>query len=240
MKTKLLFCFLLLISLNCYANGFPLNCDTAISIKQTKKIHVIYHVVVSREHIKGYRKKFDNCLFTGRYTLAQRLKTYPYSKASKIMAVAYFGGGEPNREIRIDTPERKLSYEETQHYKGLVIENQQLDYSTLMGAKILNKTQIEELTNIVFNYEYSGMKNYPSTGFAVCFDPRNSIIFFDKDGKIFDHLDICFACHRYDSQSRKLGIGTECTQKFDMPAKFFIKSGVPYGTTPETYSGREE
>lgn len=221
---------MLSISLCGYANAFITKQDSSYTIAQAKNM-AKKGIRVSRNEIKGYKKAFDDCSFTNQYYAAARLKKYPYATAYKIMAVSYYGGGEPNTEIRLDNkPVRKLTYKQKQHYKGLVITNKQLDYSTLIETKTLNPQQIEELTNLLFNYEFTGLKGYTFTGTAACFYPRNSIIFFDKEGKIFDHLDICFNCHRYDSASGKLDVGTECAQKFDMLAKFFIKAGVRYGS----------
>lgn len=222
----------LLLNVSCYASTITFKPDTPITAAQGKKIYARDHILYPRNYIKGYKKAFDNCSFTNQYTLAKRLKMYPYSAAAKVIVVSYYGGGEPNTDIRIDAnaPVHKPSYKETQHYKGLVIRHMKLDYSTLIEIKTLNSKQLEKLSNILLNYEYAGMKDYTLIGSAACFYPRNSIIFFDKNGKIFDHLDICFSCHRYDSGSGKLGVGTECAQKFDMLAKFFIEAGIRYGT----------
>ena len=185
--------------------------------------------MVYREEIKGYKKNFDDCSFTYQYNAAARLKLYPYATASKIMVVSYYGGAQPNSEISLDgKPVKKLTYKQKQHYKGLVITNKQLDYSTLIETKTLTSKQIEELSNIIYNYEYTGLRDYTFVGHAGCFYPRNSIIFFDKNGNIFDHLDICFSCHGYDSASGKLDVGTACAQKFGMLARFFVKAGVKY------------
>ncbi|MDN3580283.1 hypothetical protein [Mucilaginibacter flavus] len=233
MKPKLLFSLFLLLNLSCYARSTTFKPDTQITAEQGKKLYAKEHILYPRSSIKGYKKKFDNCSFTNQYTLTQRLKMYPYSKAIKVMIVSYFGGGMPNQEIRLDsdTPAKKqLTYKQKQHYEGLVIKHKKLDYSTLIETKVLNRHQIDVLTNILFNYEYTGMRDYTLTGEAACFDPRNSVIFFDKNGKIFDHLDICFSCHRSDSASGKLNVGTECAQKFDMLTKFFIKAGIRYGS----------
>ncbi|SEO91969.1 hypothetical protein [Mucilaginibacter sp. OK283] len=231
MKPKLLLCLFVLLSFSCYANTPPLKKDTSYTIAQARRM-AKKRITITRETIKGYRPGFDNCIFTNQYTVANRLKKYPYSAAIKIMLVSYYGGGQPNQDIKIDSPFTApipTTHKQDKHYLGLVIKNKKLDYSTLIETKVLNRKQVEELTNIVFNYDFAGMKNYTVTGFAACFDPRNSILFFDKNGKIFDHLDICFHCNNYESTSKNLSIGANCAQKFDMLARFFIKAGVRYG-----------
>jgi hypothetical protein len=199
--------------------------------KQQKKKIVHDDTVYPRRTVKGYKPYFDNCHFTNQYTATQRLKMYPFAVAAKILAVSYFGGGEPNPDIVIDgKPPRVRSAREDNFYNGLVINNHRIDYSTLFGVKILNPAQINNLTNILFNYEYTGMKNYTIIGHAACFDPRNSIIFLDKNDNVIDHLDICFSCHRSESPTYKITEGTECKQKYDMLSDFFVGVGIPYGT----------
>jgi len=231
MKPILSLCLFVLLSFSCYANTGPLKKDTSYTVAQARRM-AKKHIGVTRKEIKGYKPGFDSCLFTNKHTVANRLKKYPYSAAIKIMLVSYYGGGQPNQDIKIDSPfttSIPSTHVRNKHYMGLVIKNKKLDYSPLIETKVLNRKQVEELTNIVFNYDFAGMKNYTVTGFAACFEPRNSILFFDKNGKILDHLDICFQCHNYESASKNLSIGTNCAQKFDMLARFFIKAGVRYG-----------
>lgn len=231
MKSKLLMYLFALLSFSYYANTAPLKKDTSYTIAQARRM-AKKHIGVTREAIKGYKPGFDSCLFTNKYTVANRLKKYPYSVAIKIMLVSYYGGGQPNQDIKIDSPFNApipSTHKQGKHYMGLVIKNKKLDYSTLIETKVLNQQQVADLTNIIFNYEYAGMKNYTVTGFAACFEPRNSILFFDENGEIFDHLDICFHCNNYESASKKLSIGTACAQKFGMLARFFIKAGIRYG-----------
>lgn len=233
MKFGLLFYLLFMMTLSCYASDqeHSLFLDTTKHTRPKKITNYKPHITYSREFIKGYKPSFDNCHFTKKYTAAQRLKMYPFAVAAKILAVAYFGGAMPNQDLNLDSTAHTLSDKEAQQLKGLVIKNHRLDYSTLIASKILNQTQISHLTNIIFNYEYTGMKNYKIIGHAACFDPRNSIIFLDKSGHVIDHLDICFSCHNNESPSNKITVGTECKQKYDMLSNFFVSIGIPYGTS---------
>jgi hypothetical protein len=155
---------------------------------------------------------------------------YPFNTAAKIIAVAHWGGGEPNDDIVLGKPPRTRSNREKNFYKGLVIKKKRLDHSTLFGSKTLNQAQINKLSNILFNYNYAGMRNYTPAIPAGCFFPRNSIIFLDKNDKVIDHLDICFSCGVGESPSYKINVGVECTQKYDMLSNFFVSVGIPYGT----------
>ncbi|MBB6108882.1 hypothetical protein SAMN05421821_103116 [Mucilaginibacter lappiensis] len=236
MKPKLLLLLFLLMYLGSYADSRELSCGLDTINHRQKKI-ISKQLTLKQLQILNKRHKiwFDDCVFTSQYTIEQRLKKYPFSKAHKILAVSYWGGAEPNPVISLDTikPTQTLSYKELQQQKGLVIIKDSLDYSTLIEVKTLDKNQIIRLTNIIFNTDFKKTDGANLMEHGACFEPRNSFIFLNKKGKVIHHLDICFHCHNYESDAYKLDIGTVCTQKYDMLRMFFISVGVIYGTNKD-------
>ncbi|QEM11112.1 MULTISPECIES: hypothetical protein [Mucilaginibacter] len=230
MKFRLITCLLLLINLACYANVNYHSADSTIhkKIKHAQR-KIVYHITYPRESIKGYKPEFDNCFYTNRFTAAQRLKKYPFSVATKILAISYVGLPK-NPNIIIDSAGFPKTSEEPDSIGGIIIENGHLRYDNVKQAKVLTREQLEKFSDIIFNYGYSGMKNYLITALPGCFEPRNSIVFLDKNDNVIDHLDICFACKASESGSEQINVGTDCKQKYDMLKAFFINVGVPYGT----------
>ena len=45
------------------------------------------------EELAQHKESYDYCAFTNKYTAQQRLKLYPFSKATKILAVSYDSPG---------------------------------------------------------------------------------------------------------------------------------------------------
>ncbi|MFC0516567.1 hypothetical protein ACFFGT_20340 [Mucilaginibacter angelicae] len=233
MKFKLITCLLLLINLTCYANDSYLQAhltDTTIhkKIKRNQR-KTVYQPIYSREYIKGYKPEFDSCAYTNQFSVAQRLKKYPFSIAAKILAISYVGELPPAPNI--DSAGNLLPNQEqiSGTDRGITIKKRRLKYNNVKQWTVLNHDQLIKFTDIIFNYSYSGLKDYLTAGIAACFDPRNSIVFLDKNNRVIDHLDICFSCHRSESASGKINIGIECTQKYQMLQNFFIAVGVPYG-----------
>ncbi|NHA04015.1 hypothetical protein G7092_09420 [Mucilaginibacter sp. HC2] len=234
MKPKLLLLLFLLMSLGSYAEGkrFAFTADTA-KLHKTKTKHIkklqpiVFRVVHSRESVKGYKPWYDDCVFTNQYTIAQRLKKYPFSKAVKILAVSFNGDAEPNSPIVIgELKSDTRSYAEKQLLKGLTIIKDSLDYSTLYEVKTLNQDQINHLTNIIYNTAYKKiLPNTTDLGYA-CYAPRNAFIFLNKYGKVIDYLEICFECRKFESKYGKLSIGDYCNPKFDMLRKCFADAGI--------------
>ena len=165
---------------------------------------------------------YNDCIFINKYNLANRLRKYPFSKASKIIAVSHHGW-PPNVNVLIGQtpPPSKDSV--------ISIINDKLDYSVLLETKQLTQKQINELTYIIDNTDYKVHNNYIIGNYS-CFIPRNGFVFFDKNGKPFDYIEICFECKGYQSLSGKLNVGAYCTQKFNILRQFFIDVGIKYGT----------
>lgn len=231
MKPKLLYSVFFIIFLGCRANTecFAIGTDT-VKVHKPKRIvkHVLPHVSYLRESIKGYKPWFDNCTFTNQYTVAQRLKKYPFSKAVKVLAVSYRAFDGPVTDI-LDSLGNPIS-KDTIVNKGLQIDKQLLNYSNLIEVKHLTKSDISRLSNILFNTDYKVKMRLNTVGEGSCFEPRNAIIFLNKKGKVFDYLEVCFACENYSSKSDRISVGTICTEKYDLLRKYFISLGVKYGT----------
>ena len=178
---------------------------------------------------------YNDCVFTHQYTTLQRLQKYPFSKAAKILAVSYDGDGEPNFDIltngdTIDAVTNKKIVNYKPH--GLLFKNDTLDHSSLFEIKKPTSEQINRLTNLMFNTDtkvHYNHNKYDNPGSA-CFNPRNAFIFYDKNGKVFDYIEMCFECQRYESKSGKIYVCSGCNQELDNIKMFLIDLGIKYGT----------
>ncbi|PTQ93621.1 hypothetical protein C8P68_10883 [Mucilaginibacter yixingensis] len=175
----------------------------------------------------------DDCVFNSKYTLGERLKRYPFNEAVTILAVSYhnFNGGQPNQEIRVDSLGKIIPTPQIDTLKyGLWIKQGALDGTSIVELVKLSKAQIRSLTNLIYNTDFRVKGNNGVDPGYNCFAPRNALLFFDKNGKIFDYIQICFACQNYESKSGRINLGTECYQKMDLAKKWFINQGVQFGT----------
>lgn len=182
---------------------------------------------------------YNDCMFVKRYSVAQRLKQYPFSRAAKIMIVSYpsWYPDEPInlthdtvKEYTIKKDNRKpLKFIDSIFPAGLHIMNGELNHSSLKEVRYLDQQQINSLTNILYNTTYKKKNNIVDMGHS-CFNPRNAFIFLDDKGKIFDYLEVCFECERMESLSDRIWFKTGCNQQLDYLKKFLIKTGIRYGT----------
>jgi len=175
---------------------------------------------------KNFKEENSDCMFYNKYTAKQRLTKYPFSKATKVLAVSYkYQGIDPESESK-ETKTPKT---------GLLINDGILDKTTLIEIKTLDAKQVDELTNLFFNTNYKKRDAMHSIISGKCFEPRNAFIFIDSDAQVLDYLEICFECYQNHSSSNKLDIGILCTQKYQMFSDYFKKIGVIYGTLGKDY-----
>lgn len=210
-------------------NLIALSKNAASAVTNTLKIDTIHAKTKAKRKIlnlplPGRLPDGDpngDCIFVKKYSFAQRLKQYPFSKAVKVLAVSY----DCALEDTIGAPKRP----DTVFISDLHIKHGRLNYSSLKEIKQLDAEEINKLTNIIYNTDYKKNMNFVNPGYK-CFSPRNALLFYNRNGKIFDYIEICFECEVYQSLSEKLDIGTLCNQKFDMVKQVFIDAGIKYGT----------
>ncbi|MCC8407346.1 hypothetical protein LJ707_00270 [Mucilaginibacter sp. UR6-1] len=194
---------------------------------KAKKARKNYKYPTVRYSLPESKKYYDDCRFTNKYSVAQRRKFYPYSKATKILAVSY--EIPVNLPIVIDSTDIDTNAKYADIHTGLFVKNGILDHTTLREEKVLTRSQIDSLTSIFYNYRTKVKHDYAFLGYS-CFNPRNALVFIDKKGKVFDYLEICFECKNGRSQSEKFGTGTYCTQKYEILRRYFAGLGFKTGT----------
>jgi len=211
-------------------NVYGLDCRLMVdTIKSQKNHHIRTKVKYPAPPDKAY---YNDCVFTNKFTISQRLKKYPFSKAIKILAVSYDGTPEFNEDITTngDTLDPMTHKKYSRHkIHGLHFDKDTLNYVSLFEMKLLSPKQTNRLTNILYNTDHRVPNNFSSLGYS-CFNPRNALIFYDKNGKVFDYLEICFECNKMRSKSGKIFFHSACTQNLDFIKEFLIDVGIKYGT----------
>ena len=158
-------------------------------------------------------------------SLKERLKKYPFNVASRIQFVSF------NHDIYLLNREM-VEQDSLQHINDSII------YSKLKEIKTVTHFQIDQLTDLFYNYGYKG----PVSSFseAGCYMPRNAILFLDSKGKILELIEICFECRKMYASSDKVSFGEMCDQKMSMLFDLFKKAGIIYGITKGRIFGNEQ
>lgn len=162
-----------------------------------------------RSPAEGYSKQQlmiekgnHKCIHIKKETFSSIIKKYPFNESSKIILVSFRGSRLPR-------------------------ENDSICYSKLLETQVLTLTQIDSLTNIMYNIGYGGTVLIEKED--NCYDPRNAILFVNSSDKIFEYIEICFECEQIVTSSQRINFGDSCNEKFDLIKKQFRNAGIVFG-----------
>lgn len=140
--------------------------------------------------------------------------TYPFSKAATIEIISY-----PDR-FTWDT----INKNHGNYFEVNLIPNGQmdLDSSQIKERVNLNLQQQNDLFDLLYNVECKFEQGAP------CFEPRHAIIFYDKDKKAYDFIEICLECMEIRT-TKNIKLGILCPDKIFEISELFKSFGIKYG-----------
>ncbi len=198
MKIYFIFCFISIFLL--------VSCETEKS-KEKQTIDVTPQV---NKISKGDSIESGNCTYLNKYNLVKRLSFYPFNKAMKVKLIAFT---HKNTDEHIGA--------------GRLVENEKVAYSRIDEIKTLTPTQIDSLTDIIYNIGFIPTE-IPTIAGARCYIPRNGILFIDENYQVFEWIEICFQCMQHTSSNKEINLEEMCRQKYKLLQSFFRKSGIEY------------
>ncbi|MFC3158297.1 hypothetical protein [Chryseobacterium arachidis] len=159
------------------------------------------------------------------------INSFPFNKATTIKIISYnvqFRGMvplPPPPNIASDSNALK-KWEEAQK-KPIDIKNihKQKNLIGIDESKTLNLPEIHQLYNTIFNT--CGKFMGGSVMGNKCFFPRNAVLFYDEDDKVFDIFEICFECDGLRSSTESsIFINDQCNKFYPELEKFFQSKGL--------------
>jgi hypothetical protein len=189
------------------------------------KILTIILLVFIGSNIYGQKKNNEkdvlfenaNCIRSKKIGFKSRLKIFPFENTSQILIVSHrTKGGMIGDELR-------------KYLNSIKINQDTINHKEFEQVVKLNLSQIEKLTDIILNYSHKG--KFYAISDAKCYEPRNAILFLDKNDKVLGFIEICFGCDHLRTSDKRIDIGDYCTQKYDLIKDIFRESGIKYGIT---------
>lgn len=184
-----------------------------------------------------------DCMFRNTYSLNERLKFFPFNKYKKVVLIS-FEWPEPQDKIIIDSLGKRHYIADTIPDLDTKEQLQKFYKSITKEEKSLNSTQLNQLTNVLYNIgvksnkSYHGIRNV-ETSYS-CYDPRNAILFLDEKDILAEYIEFCFECHGRRVSSEKIKLNTFCNQKYDILKKFFKSAGIKYVEQNRNYDKTNE
>lgn len=143
------------------------------------------------------------CYHNGKLTSIERNQIFPFCDADKIKIISF-------KSQLGKTP----------------IENDTIFSAKTTETIILSEVQKDQLTDILYNYNYSKKTNVISETTQGCYFPRQAIVFLDKSDKVIAFIEVCLECKQVVSKLPKESIGNFCDGKYDLLKKFFSSIGI--------------
>src|SRR6478736_6387452 len=129
---------------------------------------------------------YECCVYKNKFSSGQRIKFYPFDVVDTIKIVSF-----------------------KYHWNNYHFSDSGLTSDSLIESDILSGSEINELTDILFNNSRKRKTNIGSV--TMCFEPRNAILFINKDGKLIENILICFHCNRIELSSDKIYNFDQCS-----------------------------
>ena len=176
-----------------------------------KIICLLILILFSSCNIRAYEARLERkgkikCGWYGKMTTEQRRKTFPFSEAHKIVLVSYhnYAVDEDLRNSTTVTPwgDTITFGNHTNKYYSLITRSiidtvKVFNRVYSVHEKVeLNQNQIDSLSHLLFNYKLNYTIKYSQQYESCCYKPRNSIIFYDKQGRPIFNYEMCFECFR--------------------------------------------
>jgi len=181
----------------------------------------------------------DDCVHRDTYTAKQRLKFYPFNKATQVILASFYGplpNMEPTDTAGVYRPVHglKLPGVDTVGKLKDPFNSKKVDYSAFMEQITLTQSQVTKLTDIFYNI---GIRNTPlppgvletADPGASCFNPRNAILFVNAKGDTFAYIEICFECERFVLYPEKIKMWDWCDDKWTLIRNYFAARGIRWG-----------
>ena len=158
-----------------------------------------------------------NCVRSKRVNFKNRLKMFPLDNTTYIKVVAH------------RTKNGMIGAELQKYLDSIKIGEDTINLKEFDEHINLNLSQIEKLSDVIFNYSHKG-KEYAMSD-TMCYQPRNAIIFLDNNNKVLGFIEICFGCNHLRTSDKRIDIGDYCEQKYDLIKNIFRECGIRYGIT---------
>lgn len=154
-----------------------------------------------------FRQKYDlTCVYNPKYTAAQRRLVFPFNRADTVKLISFH-----------------------HHMEWAPVDSDRIIGDSVLESRTLTGHGIDSLSDILLNYAFvhpSNIGHIPG-----CFNPRNAVLFLNKEGRLVSIDVICFECGFDESEPQEKFYTMDCPEKLNRLRVFFAAQGVTFGTS---------
>jgi hypothetical protein len=155
------------------------------------------------------KSRTEKCYHNGKLKETERRAIYPFNKASQVKVISF-----------------PMSYD-----RELPIENKRIVPSLVYEVITLSDTQINKLTDILYNYNYSPKLYWVTRMSSVCgcLHPRHAIVFTDSLESVEAYMQVDFIETRIVTDPpEEVNTGVFCDGKYELLKSFFSSVGIKH------------
>ncbi|MGC4021587.1 MAG: hypothetical protein QM734_06430 [Cyclobacteriaceae bacterium] len=142
-------------------------------------------------------------------------KIFPFSKTNEIRLVSFKGTLNLKGDSIAHLPQK----------------DGRVNLSQLFESKTLKSKDEDFVLDLLVNYGYDPSLTEIGEEVAMCYSPRNAILFLDKEKNVIGYIEICYECKRYEIGPESIKISALCSYKFRLTKELFKKVGITYGVS---------
>lgn len=172
------------------------------------------------------------CSRVNEFSIERRNQNYPFKQSKKILFVSYKESIEKlesfqKKKSNINSEEFIYGEIMSKYFKYLQYNYSRYDPDCFEEKIELSEDQKNELTDIIYNIG----KNIDTKGRrgSGCYAPRNAILFFDENDKLFEYFIICFSCNIISPSVTSFSFNNDCIEKLSILEDLFEKAGISFG-----------
>ena len=180
------------------------------------------------------------CGWYGNKSIAERDKMFPFSEAKKVLLISFISTDGSNilvldDDTRIPLDTTNIDKYEVKYLKSFTFyQNKAIKKYFAREIVEIDKTQIDILSNLLFNYKIKKLSKLIIDEPFGCYTPRNAILFLDQNDKVISHLEICFECIQAyffpdPFNINQLASQKNCYERMNLLRTFFKNNGINRG-----------
>ncbi|CAN5306595.1 hypothetical protein BH10BAC4_BH10BAC4_04360 [soil metagenome] len=156
----------------------------------------------------------DRCIKSRNLSYDNIKEQFPFNTTAKVIIISF---KRTKEEITKEIP------------RAIPITYGKLDPAGVYESKVLSDSRIRDLYDTLINFNYAP-KFSGDRKMTLCWEPRNAIVFYDRNETIVGYVEFCFQCRKHSVMPESLKLGDFCDKKYDLLKDFFKRSGIQYGT----------
>ena len=180
----------------------------------------------SERHFRHYNQE---CRHNGKLKKDDRRNIYPFSLAAKINVISFANrDDEAPPDFDDSTVVHKVLPQLPHFSQSTPILNDTIATAYTIDNIQLTENQIDQLTDVLYNYNFSKKTTLFSVKELGCYYPRHAIVFLDESSKVITFIEICLECRHIETDLPPESLGVFCDGKYDLLKAFFVGVGIKY------------